>query len=114
MGNIDIGLAGSAPLSAGLSAKTVAVTGGAGFIGSHLCDAILASGARVVCIDNFHTGRWENIQHLLNNSRFEVLEHDVADPLFIARHPNEFRLLAEELIALGAVQAQACPLCSGD
>ncbi len=81
MGNIDIGLAGSAPLSAGLSAKTVAVTGGAGFIGSHLCDAILASGARVVCIDNFHTGRWENIQHLLNNSRFEVLEHDVADPL---------------------------------
>ncbi|ATQ42973.1 NAD-dependent dehydratase [Caulobacter mirabilis] len=81
VGNIDIGLARAAPVRAGLAARTVAVTGGAGFIGSHLCDAILESGARVVCIDNFHTGRWENIHHLIDRPGFDVLEHDIAHPL---------------------------------
>ena len=58
----------------------VLVTGGAGFIGSHLCDALLAEGHFVVCADNLITGRKENIAHLKNESRFEFLEQDVCQP----------------------------------
>jgi len=61
----------------------VLVTGGAGFIGSHLCDRLLADGHRVVCLDNFFTGRRENIEHLLDLREFEVMRHDVAEPLFL-------------------------------
>jgi len=61
----------------------ILVTGGAGFIGSHLCERLLAEGHRVTCLDNFFTGRRENIEHLLDNDRFEVVRHDVAEPLFI-------------------------------
>jgi hypothetical protein len=61
--------------------RTVLVTGGAGFIGSHICEALVAEGARVVCLDNFLTGRRENIAHLERESRFELLDCDVIDQL---------------------------------
>ncbi|WP_310468883.1 NAD-dependent epimerase/dehydratase family protein, partial [Sphingomonas sp.] len=56
------------------------VTGGAGFIGSHLVDRLLADGARVVCLDSFVTGRHENVSHLAGDARFELVEHDVIAP----------------------------------
>jgi len=62
---------------------TTLVTGGAGFLGSHLCDRLIAEGHRVICVDNFLTGRKENISHLLNNSSFTLIEHDVTEPLTI-------------------------------
>jgi UDP-glucuronate decarboxylase len=61
--------------------KTALVTGGAGFIGSHLIDALLAEGARVVCVDNYLTGRPANLKHLENESRFDFVEADVIDRL---------------------------------
>ena len=61
----------------------VLVTGGAGFIGSHLCERLLAEGHYVVCLDNFFTGRRDNIEHLLDAQHFEILRHDVTEPLFI-------------------------------
>jgi nucleoside-diphosphate-sugar epimerase/spore maturation protein CgeB len=61
--------------------KIALVTGGAGFIGSHICDALIAEGASVVCLDNFLTGRSDNIRHLERESRFDVIEADVIDRL---------------------------------
>jgi UDP-glucuronate decarboxylase len=61
----------------------VLVTGGAGFIGSHLCERLLAQGAHVFCLDNFFTGRRENVEHLLDFQDFEILRHDVTEPVFI-------------------------------
>jgi dTDP-glucose 4,6-dehydratase len=58
----------------------VLVTGGAGFVGSHLCDALLAEGHSVVCVDNFITGRSENVTHLASEPRFELVEKDVCEP----------------------------------
>ncbi|MEW6189197.1 MAG: UDP-glucuronic acid decarboxylase family protein [Actinomycetota bacterium] len=58
----------------------VLVTGGAGFIGSHLCDALIEKGHHVICIDNFLTGSRENIEHLLDNENFELIEHDLTIP----------------------------------
>ena len=63
------------------SVKTALVAGGAGFLGSHLCDALLAKGMQVICLDNFMTGRRENIEHLERESRFDVIEADVVNPL---------------------------------
>jgi len=63
--------------------KRVLVTGGAGFLGSHLCEALVKKGADVVCADNFYTGRRGNVAHLLDNPRFEILRHDVTFPLFV-------------------------------
>lgn len=63
--------------------KVNLITGGAGFIGSHLCEALLDRGEEVICCDNFFTGRKQNIQHLRDNPRFEVLRHDVVYPLFV-------------------------------
>ena len=59
------------------------VTGGAGFLGSHLCERLLGEGCDVLCVDNFYTGTRENIEHLLGNRRFELLRHDVTFPLFV-------------------------------
>ena len=61
----------------------VLITGGAGFIGSHLCEALLAAGEEVICVDNFFTGSKRNITHLLGNPYFELLRHDVCFPLFV-------------------------------
>ncbi|MFT4254274.1 MAG: SDR family oxidoreductase [Caulobacter sp.] len=63
--------------------KRVLVTGGAGFLGSHLCEALLARGEEVLCVDNFFTGRRANIAHLLGHPRFELLRHDVTFPLYV-------------------------------
>jgi len=64
-------------------APRILVTGGAGFIGSFLCERLLESGAEVLCVDNFFTGRRSNVAHLLDNPRFEILRHDVTVPLFV-------------------------------
>ncbi len=58
----------------------ILVTGGAGFLGSHLCDRLISDGNNVICLDNLFTGRRENIVHLLSNPRFEFMRHDVVDP----------------------------------
>ncbi len=58
----------------------VLVTGGAGFVGSHLCDRLIGQGHEVVCLDNFFTGSKENVEHLLPNPRFELVRHDVTEP----------------------------------
>ena len=65
------------------SQKKIIVTGGAGFIGSHLCERLLAQGHEVLCVDNFHTGRKANVAHLLSHQRFEVIRHDVTEPLVL-------------------------------
>lgn len=65
------------------STKRVLVTGGAGFLGSHLCDRLIAAGHEVVCADNLFTGSKRNITHLLGHPRFEFLRHDVTMPLYI-------------------------------
>lgn len=61
----------------------ILVTGGAGFIGSHLCERLISEGHEVLCLDNFFTGRRENIFHLLDNPRFELLRHDVTEPILL-------------------------------
>src|SRR3954451_20470553 len=61
----------------------VLVTGGAGFIGSHLCERLLRQGQEVVCVDNFFTGRRENVRHLLDFDGFTLLRHDVCEPCFV-------------------------------
>ena len=67
------------------------VAGGAGFIGSHLCDRLLDDGATVVCLDSFITGRRENIRHLERHERFETIEHDIVDALpELGRRPKRF------------------------
>jgi UDP-glucuronate decarboxylase len=63
--------------------KRVLVTGGAGFLGSHLCERLLAAGHDVVCLDNFFTGRKANIAHLMGNPYFEIMRHDVCFPLYV-------------------------------
>jgi UDP-glucuronate decarboxylase len=66
-----------------MSNKTILVTGGAGFIGSHLCEYLLNRGDEVLCVDNFYTGNKKNIAHLLENKNFEILRHDVTFPLYV-------------------------------
>ncbi|HSI74548.1 MAG TPA: UDP-glucuronic acid decarboxylase family protein [Lunatimonas sp.] len=63
--------------------KRILVTGGAGFLGSHLCDLLLSEGNEVLCVDNLFTGRRRNIHHLLENKNFEFMRHDVTMPLFV-------------------------------
>jgi UDP-glucuronate decarboxylase len=63
--------------------KRVMITGGAGFLGSHLCDLVVSSGYDVLCVDNFYTGVRDNITHLLNNPRFELIRHDITFPLYV-------------------------------
>jgi UDP-glucuronate decarboxylase len=63
--------------------KRVLVTGGAGFLGSHLCERLLEQGAVVVCVDNFFTGARRNIEHVLDHKHFEVIRHDVTFPLYV-------------------------------
>lgn len=63
--------------------KRVLVTGGAGFIGSFLCERLLKEGHEVLCVDNFFTGSRRNVAHLLNGSNFELMRHDVTFPLFV-------------------------------
>ncbi|RYZ86982.1 MAG: SDR family oxidoreductase [Proteobacteria bacterium] len=63
--------------------KRVLVAGGAGFIGSHLCESFLSLGWTVICIDNFYTGQKKNIEHLLGNKNFELIRHDIVEPILL-------------------------------
>lgn len=63
--------------------KRIAITGGAGFLGSHLCERLLQEGNDVICIDNLFTGRKDNIRHLMDNPYFEFIRHDVTEPLYV-------------------------------
>ena len=63
--------------------STILVTGGAGFLGSHLCDRLIERGDDVICVDNYFTGRKENIRHLIGHSRFELIRHDIVHPLYL-------------------------------
>jgi len=67
----------------GMKMKRILVTGGAGFIGSHLCERLIEQGHEVLCVDNFYTGARRNVSHLLPNPNFELLRHDVTFPLFV-------------------------------
>jgi len=74
--------------------KTVLVTGGAGFIGSHLCEKLLNMKNRVICVDNLLTGSKDNIAHILDNPNFELIEHDIIEPLYVKRSVDEIYNLA--------------------
>ncbi len=63
--------------------ERILVTGGAGFLGSHLCERLLAKGSYVICLDNYFTGQRRNILHLLENDSFEVIRHDIVNPIFL-------------------------------
>ncbi|HDJ22686.1 MAG TPA: NAD-dependent epimerase/dehydratase family protein, partial [Candidatus Aminicenantes bacterium] len=63
--------------------KRILVTGGAGFLGSHLCERLLEEGHDVLCVDNFFSGNKENVRHLLANPYFELIRHDIIHPLFV-------------------------------
>lgn len=63
--------------------KRIAITGGAGFLGSHLCERLLEEGNDVICIDNLFTGRKDNIRHLMDNPYFEFIRHDITEPLYV-------------------------------
>jgi UDP-glucuronate decarboxylase len=63
--------------------KRILVTGGAGFLGSHLCERLLGQGHEILCLDNFFTGRRANVAHLLDHPRFELMRHDVTFPLYV-------------------------------
>jgi UDP-glucuronate decarboxylase len=66
-----------------LTRKRILVTGGAGFLGSHLCERLLQAGDDVLCVDNYFTGRKDNITHLMSNPHFELLRHDITFPLYV-------------------------------
>jgi UDP-glucuronate decarboxylase len=63
--------------------NSVLITGGAGFLGSHLCDRLIAAGHEIICLDNFFTGNKRNIEHLIGHPRFELVRHDVTFPLYV-------------------------------
>ncbi len=66
-----------------MTRQTILVTGGAGFLGSHLSERLIADGHDVICVDNYFTGRKQNIEHLIGHARFELLRHDVTFPLYV-------------------------------
>lgn len=75
-----------------MSKKTILITGGAGFIGSHLSEKLLNEGNKILCLDNFFTGAKNNIEHLLKNENFQLIEHDIVNPIFL--EPDQIYNLA--------------------
>ena len=63
--------------------KNILITGGAGFIGSHLCEKLLQEGNHIICLDNFFTGSRKNIEHLMDNREFELIRHDIIEPIIL-------------------------------
>ncbi len=63
--------------------KRILITGGAGFLGSHLCERLLREGNDIICLDNFFTGNKNNILHLLGHPRFELIRHDIINPIYL-------------------------------
>lgn len=92
--NVTSGLHFGAKNTAGPMSKTVLVTGGAGFVGSHLIDRLLGQGAQVICLDNLSTGRLSNISRHAGNERFTLMRQDVCDPILIAGAVDEIFNLA--------------------
>lgn len=74
---------GRVPVGVGRRRMRIVVTGGAGFVGSHLVDKLISRGDEVIVIDNFFTGRKENLVHLFGNPRFELIRHDVVEPILL-------------------------------
>lgn len=70
-------------MASSLDVRRVAITGGAGFLGSHLCETLLAKGQDVLCIDNFFTGNKDNILHLMGEPKFELIRHDITFPIYV-------------------------------
>jgi UDP-glucuronate decarboxylase len=88
--------------------RNVLVTGGAGFIGSHLCERLIAENCRVICIDNFSTSRHESIAHLLKNPDFEFIRHDINEPFDLDDYP-ELQLFNLKLQGVQEIYHLACP-----
>lgn len=74
--------------------KTILITGGTGFIGSHLCERLLKEGNRVICVDNFLTSSKKNVEQLLDNEQFVLIEHDIIEPLFVDEDIDQIYNLA--------------------
>ncbi len=88
--------------------KNVLVTGGAGFIGSHLCEALLRDGQRVICLDNFATSQESNIDHLLKHPDFEFIHHDISQPFNLEAYPELTRFHAN-VQGVQEIYHLACP-----
>jgi NAD(P)-dependent dehydrogenase (short-subunit alcohol dehydrogenase family) len=90
------------------------VTGGAGFLGSHLCDRLVARGEDVLCVDNFYTGSKRNIEHLLGHARFELLRHDVTFPRYVEdlidRLTGYARLMKLDIAQVAGIARQVVPV----
>ena len=86
--------------------KRILITGGAGFIGSHLCEKLLKEGNEVISVDNYFTGRKKNIQHLLKNPKFEMIRHDIVKEFQKLKQAqaNSDKLVKTETIAMNAVK----------
>ena len=63
--------------------KNILITGGAGFIGSHLCEKLIEQGNHIICLDNFFTGSRKNVEHLMGNKEFELIRHDIIEPIIL-------------------------------
>ena len=98
-----------------MSSKTILITGGAGFIGSHLADSLIAEGSRIIVVDNLVTGSIKNIEHLLDNPNFKFIEHNISEHLSIEEDldwvmhfaspasPIDFKKLAIPILKVGSL-----------
>ena len=77
-----------------MTSKNILVTGGTGFLGSHLCKRLIQDGHRVFCVDNNYTGRLSNVQELTSNPRFTFIKHDIIEPLHLTEKIDEIYNLA--------------------
>ena len=82
--------------------KRILVTGGAGFLGSHLCERLLAAGNDVLCVDNYFTGTKRNVAHLMDNPMFELMRHDVTFPLYV-EVDEIYNLACDEVARCGTI-----------
>jgi UDP-glucuronate decarboxylase len=89
--------------------QRILVTGGAGFLGSHLCERLLADGHDVICVDNFFTGTKDNIAHLLDNPYFELMRHDVTFPTAASSPTSSSRPCATSPSPSTATAARPAP-----